>query len=57
MKIIDRNRVKIYDENGRLIEERDATIEDILDAITEKYEFEIELPDKSIVKCKLKKKT
>lgn len=41
MKIIEKNRVRIYDDEGNLVEERDATFEDLLDVLVEGYIIEI----------------
>ncbi|MEM4033997.1 MAG: hypothetical protein QXD16_04800 [Sulfolobales archaeon] len=41
MKIIEKDRVKVYDDEGKLIEERNATFEDLLDILAENYIIEI----------------
>ena len=37
MKILEKNRVKEYDDKGNLISDREATLEDLLDILTNQY--------------------
>ena len=60
--VIERNRVRVYNERGELVEERDMTLEDlkniILKELAEKYivEFEFTIGSQVIkVKAQLKK--
>jgi len=67
LKVIDKNLVKVYDTQGNLIEERNATLEDLLEDLKDKVieelannyylEFTFTLPTgQSItVKAKLKR--
>jgi len=63
LKVIDKNLVKVYDTQGNLIEERNATLEDLKDKVIEELannyylEFTFTLPTgQSItVKAKLKR--
>jgi hypothetical protein len=63
VKVIEKNRVKVYDEQGNLVEDRDATLEDIKELIikelVENYyiEFNFTLPAGQVIKvsAKLKK--
>ena len=59
--VIEKNRVRVYNENGELVEERDLTLEDlkniILKELAEKYyvEFEFVVSGQTIkVKAQLK---
>lgn len=55
-KVIEKNRLKVYNDEGNLIEERDATLEDLIDFLPEKIELEITLLGGEKVKGSLKKK-
>lgn len=55
-KVIEKNRLKVYDDVGNLIEERDATLEDLLDLLPEKIELEITLLGGEKIKGLLKKR-
>jgi hypothetical protein len=63
LKVIERNRVKVYDSQGNLVEERDATFEDLKNKILEELannyylEFTFTLPTGQVitVQAKLKK--
>ncbi len=54
--VIERDRVKIYDEKGNLVEEWTATLEDLKEAVlrelAENYyiEFEFTLPTGQVIK-------
>jgi len=37
MKVLEKNRIKEYDANGNLISDREATLEDLLDILTNQY--------------------
>jgi len=58
LKVIKGNRVVVYDSSGNLIEERDATLEDLKDItlkeLVEKcyIEFEFTLPTGQSIKVK-----
>jgi len=60
--VIDRNRVRVYDSQGNLVEERDATLEDlknkVLEELADKYylEFTFTLPTGQVVKVQAKLK-
>jgi hypothetical protein len=45
MKVIEGNRVKVYNEKGELIQEREVTLEDlkeiIVDELIQQYELEV----------------
>ena len=47
-KIIESGRVKIYDESGRLVEERDATADDLIEVLLDKLSSEYEIAGKMI---------
>jgi len=59
---IDKNRVRVYGSQGDLVEERDATLEDLKDKVLEeladKYylEFTFTLPTGQVVKVQAKLK-
>ncbi|MEM1829713.1 MAG: hypothetical protein QXV79_03655 [Thermofilaceae archaeon] len=57
-KVIEKNRLKVYDDEGNLIEERDATLEDLINFLTEELEIEISIPsgEKGLGLLKKKKK-
>jgi hypothetical protein len=46
-KILEKNRIRIYNDKGELVEERDATLEDlkeiILKELSEDYEIELDI--------------
>jgi len=41
MKILEKNRVKEYDDKGNLISDREATLEDLLDILANNYIIQI----------------
>jgi hypothetical protein len=43
LKILEKNRVREYDDKGNLISERDATFEDMLEQMTTNYTWDITL--------------
>jgi len=51
-KVIEGNRVKIYNEKGELVQEREATLEDlkeiIINEITQQYEVEVTLDPQTL---------
>jgi len=60
--VIEKNRIRVYNEKGELVEERDMTLEDLKDIIlkelAEKYyiEFEFTIAGQTIkVKAQLKR--
>ncbi len=64
MKILEKNRIKVYDKDGNLVEERDVTLEDlkelILKELSENYyiEFTFTIGTQTVtVRASLKKKT
>lgn len=56
MKVLVGRRVRVYDEGGNLVEERDATLEDLLDVLVESIVVEIQIPNIGKTEWKFKKK-
>jgi hypothetical protein len=56
MKVLEKNRLKVYDDvTGQLVEEREATLEDLLNILVENYELDVTLDLKTgtgIIKLK-----
>jgi hypothetical protein len=47
MKVLEKNRIKEYDDKGNLISDREATLEDLLNVLVENYELDISIDLKS----------
>jgi hypothetical protein len=43
MKVLEKNRIKEYDDKGNLIADREATLEDLLNVLVENYESDISI--------------
>lgn len=56
MKVLEGRRVKVFDDKGNLVEERDATLEDLLDVLVESIVVEIQIPNVGKTEGKFKKK-
>jgi methyl coenzyme M reductase beta subunit len=41
-KVVKRNRVEIYNERGELVEERDATLEDVAELLSKYVDMKIQ---------------
>jgi hypothetical protein len=58
--ILEKNRIKIYDSKGNLVEEREATLEDLKNAILNElannyvFEFTFTLPTGETMKVRAK---
>lgn len=55
MRVLRGNRLLVFDEKGNLVEERDATLEDLIRYLIENLELEVEIPNVGKAKGKLKK--
>ena len=57
MKVLEKNRIREYDDKGNLISDREATLEDLLNVLVENYELDISIDFKSVTgKITIKKK-